>query len=93
MFYYNTENVGEYTNNEKLAQLMVREGKWAEYGTSEEKYVMQSDGSGYVLESEYIEPSVEPVPTVDERIDELTSMVADINDTLVELMFNNEETE
>ena len=91
MFYYNTENLGEYTNNEKLAQLMVKQGKWANYGTSEEPYMMQSDNSGYVPKSEYIEPTIEPTPTVEERIEKLSNIVSDMNDALIELMFSKEE--
>ena len=91
MFYYNTVNKGEFTNNEKLAQLMVSQGKWSAYRKSKEPYVMQGDGSGYVQQSKYIAPKVEPTQTIEERIDELTTMVTDINDTLVELMFPNDE--
>ena len=91
MFYYNTENLGEYTNNEKLAQLMVKEGKWTNYGISEEPYVMQSDNSGYVPKSEYIEPTIESTPTVEERIEKLSNIVSDMNDALIELMFSKEE--
>ena len=54
--YYNKENKGEYTNNEKLAKLKVERGEWKEYGETEDEIVMQGDNSGYVFKSEHIEP-------------------------------------
>ena len=56
MLYYNKENKGEYTNNEKLARLKVKRGEWKEYGETEDEIVMQGDNSGYVFKTEYIEP-------------------------------------
>jgi polyhydroxyalkanoate synthesis regulator phasin len=76
MFYYNKENKGEYTNNKKLAQLRVREGKWESYGESEEEYIMQSDNSGYVKKSKYVEPQKDNAPTLAERVEALEKQVA-----------------
>jgi hypothetical protein len=76
MFYYNEENKGEYTNNEKLAKLMVKEGKWKEYVKSDEPFIMQSDGSGYVKKSQYVEPKKNNTPTIEERLETLEKQVA-----------------
>jgi polyhydroxyalkanoate synthesis regulator phasin len=76
MFYYNEENKGEYTNNEKLAKLMVKEGKWKEYIKSDEPFIMQTDGSGYVKKSRYVEPQKNNTPTIEERLETLEKQVA-----------------
>lgn len=78
--YYNISNKGEYTNNEKLAQLKVRQGDWEDFGESDEEFVMQSDGSGYVKKSEYIEPELPPAPPSTEE------QIAEIQETLLALM-------
>lgn len=78
--YYNINNLGEYTNNLKLAQLKVRQGDWEDFGESDEEFVMQSDGSGYVKKSEYIEPELSPAPPSTEE------QIAEIQETLLALM-------
>lgn len=76
MYYYNKDNKCEYTNSEKLAKLMVKDGKWKEYGEITEPYVMQADGSGYVKKSKYIEPQKDNTPTIEERLEALEKQVA-----------------
>ncbi len=78
--YYNINNLGEYTNNLKLAQLKVRQGDWENFGESDEEFVMQSDGSGYVKKSEYIEQELLPTPPSTEE------QIAEIQETLLTLM-------
>ena len=78
--YYNINNLGEYTNNLKLAQLKVRQGDWENFGESDEEFVMQSDGSGYVKKSEYIEQKLPPTPPSTEE------QIAEIQETLLTLM-------
>lgn len=80
MIYYNVNNKGEYTNNEKLAQLKVKNGDWENYGKSDEEFVMQSDNSGYVKKSEYIEPPKKPEPP------SLEQQVAEMQEAILTLM-------
>lgn len=55
MIYYNENNICEYTNSEKLAQIKVENGEWESYGSTEEEIVLQGDGSCYCLACDYVE--------------------------------------
>lgn len=65
LFYEVLDNglIGRFTNNEKLAKLMVANGEWSTYKSTEEEIVMQGDGSGYCLKSEYHLPLANVVET------------------------------
>ena len=88
MFYYNINNKGHYTNNKKLAELKVKTGEWADLGESEEEFVMQSDGSGYVLRSEYIpiKEEVDNTPSIEERVNILEAENEILNDALLSIV-------
>ena len=88
MFYYNISNKGYYTNNKRLAELKVKTGEWADFGESEEEFVMQSDGSGYVPKSEYIpiEEEVDNTPSIEERVNILEAENEILNDTLLTIV-------
>ena len=88
MIFYNINSKGYYTNNKKLAELKVKTGEWADFGESEEEFVMQSDGSGYVPRSEYIsiDEEVDNTPPIEERVNILEAENEMLNDTLLTIV-------
>lgn len=54
MLYYNINNLGDYTNNEKLAKLKVKYGEWEDYGFTDEEIIIQDDNFEYVLKTNFI---------------------------------------
>lgn len=91
MFYYTTDGNGKiihYCSNVNIAAMKVKKGEWKSFFKTDEEIIMQGDGSGYVLLSQYVAP--------DTRLEDLTKeyndCVSQLKDYIAEahLLADNE---